>query len=81
MKKIRIIRRKTKKGKYTRFIVGKRVVFGKNEHSFKGRMTKHYHIGGKFIKIITRPKELRGIWRYNKKRRKYVRIGKKKGRK
>ena len=71
--RFRIIRRKTPKGKYTRILIGRKVIFGKNEHEFKGKMTKHYHIGGKFIKIVTKPKELRGIWIYNRKRRDYVR--------
>jgi len=52
----RIIRRKTPKGKYTRVLIGRRIIFGKNEHVFKGKMTKHYHIGGRFIKIVTRQK-------------------------
>jgi hypothetical protein len=63
---IRIVRRRTKKGKYTRLLFGKRVIVGKNEHEFKGRMTKHYHIGGRFVKIVTKPKELRGLWFYRR---------------
>ena len=59
-------------------MIGKKVVLGKNEHEFKGRITKHYHIGGKFIKIVTHPKELRGVWIYNRKRREYVRVRRKK---
>ncbi len=77
-KRIRWVKRVTKRGRYSRFIIGKRVIFGKNTHQFKGRNTVHYHIGERFIKIVTKPKELRGIWRFSKKRRKYVRIGKKK---
>ena len=76
LKFIQIEKRETPKGRYTRLIVG-RFIFGKNEHEFKGKMTKHYHFGEKFIKIVTKPKELRGLWKYDKKRREYVRIGRK----
>ena len=75
---IRIVKRETPKGIYCRLLIGRKVILGKNEHEFRGKMTKHYHIGEKFIKIVTKPKELRGIWKYNKKRREYVRVGRKK---
>ena len=71
---IRYVKRITPKGIYRRLLIGRKVVFGKNEHEFKGQMTKHYHIGEKFIKIATQPKKLRGVWRYNRKREEYVRV-------
>ena len=75
---VRIVKRETPKGIYRRLLIGGKVILGKNEHEFKGKMTKHYHIGEKFIKIVTKPKGLRGIWKYNRKRREYVRVGRKK---
>ena len=60
-KLIRIIKRENPKGTYRRLPIGGKVILGKNDHEFKGGMTTHYHIGEKFIKIVTKPKELRGI--------------------
>lgn len=76
MKWIRIIRRKTPRGKYLRILIGRKVLLGFNNHEFKGKQTKHIHIGEKFIKIVLKPKELRGVWKYNRKRGEYVKVGK-----
>ena len=76
---IKIVSRKTPKGVYRRILIKNRVILGLNDHEFKGKQTKHIHIGEKFIKIVLKPKELRGIWKYSKERKEYVKVrGKKK---
>ena len=71
---IRIERRKTPKGTYSRIFIGRWVIFCKNNPPFKRyKDVSHYHIGDRF-KFVVRPKQLRGLW--IKWKGKYERFGK-----
>ena len=60
-KPIRVVKRKTPSRETMRVLIFNKPVFGKNHHQFKGKMTDHLHFG-ESLKLVYRPKELRGLY-------------------
>ena len=77
-RKIKYVSRKTPGGTYKRILFDDKVIVGLNSHTFRGEQTKHIHIGDKKFKIILKPKKLRGIWVYDRERKRYVKLRRKK---
>lgn len=73
-KPIRLVKKKAGDKRYSRLLIFNKPVLGKNHHPFKGKMTDHVHVG-ESMKIVYRPKELRGLYIKPKTGGKYERAG------